>query len=282
MYQNKNDSQGFIGMLVVVLLTIFCVITLIYFSLNKDSLFNKNKVNEDSVVVDVEDADDSRSILSLVVNSSVDKIKPVNQPSLSTEVDTPKAVSVTKVATTLKTSPLPVKIIFKEFDSSKISAKQFDFYKFKYPNNWYLAFSNANDVALTDSDGVTRDSFKYHAEIGKKPFMVILMSTAENASYSKDTYTMSKTINGKQVAWKLEAAPHLDSSPDDSNLSYVLSYILTTPYTNKQSVYFAVGPITNANKSEFTKIIEQIISSYTVTEGPIGIEHRKLESEGKI
>lgn len=280
-YQKKNDSRGFIGMLVIILLTIVCVIAFIYVSINKDSIFSKNKANEDSVVVDMEDTDDSRSILSLMGNNSTDGAKVITQQA-PTESNVQKSVPTAKVSTPQKTNPTPVKSNLKEFDSSKIATKQFDFYKFRYPNNWHLAFSNTNDVALTDTNTVTRESFTYHAEIAKKPFLVILMSTIENASYARDTYDVFKTVNGKRVAWKLEAAPHLDSSPNDSYPAYILSYVMTTPYTNKQSVYFAIGPITDVNKAEFTKIIEQVISSYAVTEGPIGIEHRKLESEGKI
>lgn len=281
MNQKQNNSLGFAGVLTIILLTIVCIFGFIYFLLNKDSILNKNKVNEDAVSIDQESVDDSRSILSLVGDSRTDSPKVINQQAVSRNNVTASA-PVAKAVTSQKINPTLTKSSLSEFDSSKISAKQFDFYKFKYPNNWYLAFSNSNDVALTDTSSITRESFRYHAEIAKKPFLVILMSTIENASYARDTYDAFRYVNGKRVAWKLEAAPHLDSSPDDLHPTYILSYILTTPYTNKQSVYFAIGPITDVNKAEFTKIIEQVISSYTVTESPIGIEHRKLESEGKI
>ncbi len=157
------------------------------------------------------------------------------------------------------------------------SGDQFGSYEFQYPNDWSVYKESSKNIYLSKGkDTFNGNVYQYISNPKNVLFGVGVSSEIANIDLIKSVYKPTEIgtseIGGNRIIWFVVRDTN-EISAKTNLLTKV--YVLNTPYVGKRTISFNLVPYSAENSQEKTKILEDMIASFKVTETKAGTMERQ-------
>lgn len=165
-----------------------------------------------------------------------------------------------------------------ELKAFKSAGDQFGSYEFQYPNDWQV-YSESSGILYLAKGTSNFDGNIYQYISNPKNVLIgmgmssLLVDTEEMIkSIEKPVEIGTSQIGNNKIVWFTRKDPNEVSSK--TNLLSKI-YVLNTPYVGKRTITLSLVPYSAENSQEDIKVLENIITSFKVTETEAGTAERK-------